>query len=316
MVALSAENTPQTVIFEGDMGPAKAQYLRELGTSILQHYRREKTDSETLTTSLVREGAHPDLIEFSGDSVLIGPEKETPPGTVRHLLRKVLPYAPWKSEARVVIFQNAAGIKDEAETALLKTLEEPAPLHYYFMSVQTADTLKETIRSRAVITRFHPKPAGENLPADPWLRFFQLAGADDFTTAFPEETSGIIAAARAAFDELTYTGDDFAALENILYRRPRALFEKEGIQRQNRALAFAVLPLMAALRDRATEGLIPPLAPVVLTRFNTAQAVRGARLIREYLRQLDLRIFGNRPLNQHAVFYNFFFRFFQLWSAK
>lgn len=310
MLRISAENSPQTVIFEGDMSPAKAAYLRHLGRDILHKNRREKTDSEALTATLVNEGRHPDLIEFTGESVLIGSEKDFPEGTVRHLLRKILPYAPWKSEARVVIFQNAAGIKDEAETALLKTLEEPAANHYFFLSAQTAELLKETIRSRAVITRFVEPVAGENLAGDPWRRFYFLSGAREIGEA--EES--MIAAQRSAFDEMTYTDDDFAALEKILYLMPKKLFEKETVTRQNRALAFAAEPLYAALRDRATQGVIPPLAPIVLTRMTPERAVEAAKALQDYLRNLEARIFGNRPLNQHAVFYSFFFRFFPLWS--
>lgn len=312
MLQITAENAPQTVIFEGDTSPAKAAYLRHLGRDILYLNRREKSDSEALTATLVNEGRHPDLIEFTGESVLIGSEKDTPEGTVRHLLRRILPYSPWKSEARVVIFQNAAGIKDEAETALLKTLEEPNARHYFFLNVQTADLLKETIRSRAVITRFVEPPAGENLPSDPWRRFYFLSGEREID----ENAETIIAAQRAAYDEMTYTADDFAALEKILYLTPKKITEKETVSRQNRALAFAALPLMAALRDRATQGVIPPMAPIVFSRMTPGNAVKAAVLVQDYLRHLEARIFGNRPLNQIAVFYSFFFRFFPLWSAK
>ncbi len=311
MLKITAQNAPQTVIFEGDTSPAKAAYLRHLGRDILHLNRREKADSEALTSTLVNEGRHPDLVEFAGESVLIGPEKEAPEGTVRHLLRKILPYAPWKSEARVIIFQNAAGIKDEAETALLKTLEEPNLRHYFFLSAQTADLLKETIRSRAIITRFVEPSAGENLPSDPWKRFYFLSGERDLD----DTMEGIVAAQRTAYDEMTYTADDFSALEKILFLTPKKAFEKETVSRQNRALAFAALPLLAALRDRATQGVIPPVAPIVLTRMTPVAAVQAANFVQEYLRNLEVRIFGNRPLNQQAVFYSFFFRFFPLWST-
>jgi hypothetical protein len=316
MLRITAANAPQTVVFEGDMSPAKAAYLRHLGRDILHLNRRDHSDTQELTSTLVNEGRHPDLVEFSGETVLIGSEKDAPPGTVRNLLKRVLPYSPWKSEARVVIFQNAQGIKDEAETALLKTLEEPNPRHYFFLSVQTAEMLKETIRSRAVITHFTENTANEGLPADPWRRFYTLMGEHDFEATAPEAYGEMIAAARTAFDEMAYTRDDFFALEKILYLTPKKLFEKDTVTRQNRALAFAALPIMAAMRDRATQGLIPPVAPVVLSRITPANAVKAAKLMQEYLKNLEIRIFGNRPLNQHAVFYSFFFRFFPLWSEK
>lgn len=316
MFAISADNAPQTVIFEGDMLPAKAEYLTRLAGEILHKHRRDESDTRELTDGLIKDGAHPDLIRFAEESVLIGPEKDPPPGSVRHLLRRILPYSPWKSNARVVVFQNAAGIKDEAETALLKTLEEPGPLHYFFLSVQTADVLKETIRSRSVITRFVLPLEPEKLPADPWLRFYTLAQANDFIADFPAAAEKITAVARAAFDELTYTSADFPALENMLYLAPRQVLEKETVAEQTRALKFALLPVLAAVRDASTGGVTPAMAPVAVARLTAERALRLAGLMQNYMKNLEFRIFGNRPLNQHAVFYSFFFRFFEIWSER
>lgn len=316
MLKITAANAPQTVIFEGDMSAEKAESLRHLAGDILFEHRRDKDDSRPFVSTLIHEGRHPDLIEFPAESLLIGPEKDPPPGTVRHLLRRILPYAPWKSTARVVIFQNAGGIKDEAETALLKTLEEPPEHHYFFLSVQTAEVLKETIRSRSVITRSverHVVPEGLS---DPWQRFYYLVGARDFIAQWHDAADRIVAETRQAFDEMAYSADDFVSLEKILFTLPRQLFEKETINVQNRALRFAMLPLLAALRDRATQGIVAPFSPVVLNRISPERAVTASELIQTYFRHLETRIFGNRPLNQQAVFYSFFFRFFPLWAER
>lgn len=316
MLHITAANCPQTVIFEGDMSVEKAAHLRQLGTEILYEHRRDTADTRALVSTLVHEGQHPDLVEFGGETLLIGPEKDPPPGTVRHLLRRILPYAPWKSHARVVIFQNAGGIKDEAETALLKTLEEPATQHYFFLSVQSAEELKETIRSRSIITRVvnrHVVPEGMT---DPWQRFYYLMGVKDFMAQWPEATERIAGDTRQAFDELAFTADDFTALERVLFLLPKQLFDKESVTTQGKALRFAVLPLLAALRDRATQGVVAPFSPLVLNRMTPGQAIEASTLVHNYLRHLEYRVFGNRPLNLHAVFYSFFFRFMPLWSPS
>lgn len=316
MLKLTPENLPQTVIFEGDMSPEKSQALRNLGAEVLFAKRRNQEDTESLTQTLIAENRHPDLVEFSGESVLIGSEKDAPPGTVRHLLKRVLPYAPWRANARVIIFQNAAGIKDEAETALLKTLEEPAENNFYFLSVQTADALKETIRSRAVITRIVAAVAPSDLPQDPWMRFYTLVGADEFIAQFPQAAENLIVNAKQQCDELAFTAADFPLLEKLLFLTPRQLFDKETILVQSRALKFALLPFYAALRDRAVQGTTPTFSPVTLPRLTVPAAIRAAELVQNYMHNLELRIFGNRPLNQVAVFYSFFFRFMQIWAEK
>jgi hypothetical protein len=76
MFAISADNAPQTVIIEGDMLPAKMEYLSRLAGDILFKHRRDATDTREFTDALIRDGAHPDLILFGEESVLIGPEKD------------------------------------------------------------------------------------------------------------------------------------------------------------------------------------------------------------------------------------------------
>lgn len=316
MLKLTPENLPQTVIFEGDMSPEKLQALRDLGAEVLFARRRNGEDSKSLTDTLIAEGRHPDLVEFSGESVLIGSEKDAPPGTVRHLLKRVLPYSPWRANARVIIFHNAAGIKDEAETALLKTLEEPAENNYFFLSVQTADALKETIRSRAVITRLTTAISPEALPQDPWYRFYTLAGANEFIAQFPEAAESLIMTAKQQTDELAFTAADFPLLEKLLFITPKQMFDKETVLVQSRALKFALLPFYAALRDRVIQGTTPAFSPLALPRLSIPAAIRAAELMRSYMHNLELRVFGNRPLNQVAVFYSFFFRFMQIWAER
>ncbi len=298
------------------MSVEKSQALRDLGAEVLFTRRRNPEDTETLTRTLIAEGRHPDLIEFAGDAVLIGSEKDAPPGTVRHLLKRVLPYSPWRSQARVIIFHNAAGIKDEAETALLKTLEEPAENNYFFLSVQTADALKETIRSRAVITRITTAVSPANLPQDPWQRFYRLSGADEFIAQFPDAAQNLILTSKQQVDELAFTAADFPLLEKLLFLAPKQMFDKETLLVQSRALKFVLLPFYAALRDRVIQGTTPAIAPLALPRLSIPAALRAAELMRGYMHNLELRVFGNRPLNQVAVFYSFFFRFMQVWAER
>lgn len=316
MLKLSAENIPQVVIFEGDQTKEKANALKHLAAEILFEHRRETTDTKPFISKLVAENQHPDLIEFVTETVAIGSEKDPLPGTVRHLMRRVLPYAPWKANARVVLFQNAQGINNEAETALLKTLEEPPENNYFFMSVQTAEAMRETVRSRSMITRSVEKHLVPEGMRDPWMRFYYLMNAHDFFVDYPEAAERIVQETKEAFDTMAFSTSDFAGLERILFTLPRQLFEKEMIAVQNRAFHFALLPLWAALRDRATQGMVAPLAPIVLNHITPLEATRAAERIQTYLRNLSYRVFGTRALTPSIVFYAFFSRFFPLWSKR
>lgn len=101
---------------------------------------------------------HPDYILFPEDRVLIGDEKQPAPFTVRWLIRTRLMYPPFKSRRRFILIPRADLIQNEAETALLKTLEEPPEHSRFILLVEDLERLKETIISRAVSIPFHLIP--------------------------------------------------------------------------------------------------------------------------------------------------------------
>lgn len=99
---------------------------------------------------------HSDVIVFPDGKVPIGDPDNPEPFTVRWLLRKRIQYAPFDGPERLVLFPRAEGLMDEAETALLKTLEEP-PEHTRFILVsRSIDALKPTIVSRGLVVPFSP----------------------------------------------------------------------------------------------------------------------------------------------------------------
>lgn len=98
---------------------------------------------------------HPDYIIFPEDRILIGDDKQPAPFTVRWLIRTRIMYPPFKSERRFILIPRADLIQNEAETALLKTLEEPPEHSRFIFLVEDLELLKETIVSRAVSIPFH-----------------------------------------------------------------------------------------------------------------------------------------------------------------
>ena len=108
-------------------------------------------------------GVHPDFIQFPRrKNIAIGKEKDPEDFTIRWLLSSRIPYKPHTSDYRVVLFPEANRINNEAETTLLKTLEEP-PAHVVFI-LATTETHKipETVLSRCEVYTFK-KPSQETL---------------------------------------------------------------------------------------------------------------------------------------------------------
>jgi len=106
----------------------------------------------------IQRGEHPDFIQFPPTGTAIGDPDNPEEFTIRWLLRTRLRYSPFAGNFRFVLFPRADLIQHEAETALLKTLEEP-PDHTRFIFITSSlDNLKPTIISRGVCLPFQLLP--------------------------------------------------------------------------------------------------------------------------------------------------------------
>ncbi len=99
-------------------------------------------------------GEHPDYIRFPEDRIRIGDRKKPEDFTVRWLISTRIPYRPHEAAMRFILFPDASLIQDEAETALLKTLEEPPQHTRFIFLVSDPGKLKQTILSRGVLVPF------------------------------------------------------------------------------------------------------------------------------------------------------------------
>ncbi|WP_036056793.1 DNA polymerase III subunit delta' [Leptospira noguchii] len=101
--------------------------------------------------------SHPDYIRFpeeSGKIIPIGSEDNPEEFSIRWLIRSRLNYRPHLSIFRFIVFPDASLIGNEAETALLKSLEEAPSFSRFIFIVNNLDKLKETIISRAICIPF------------------------------------------------------------------------------------------------------------------------------------------------------------------
>ncbi len=107
----------------------------------------------------VATGSHQDLHrlapEGAGRQVRIGDPDDPDPGTVRHLLRE-LARRPVEGRVRVAVIEGAHRLNEDAQNALLKTLEEPPPDAVVILCADEPERLLPTVRSRAATVRLGP----------------------------------------------------------------------------------------------------------------------------------------------------------------
>ncbi len=108
---------------------------------------------------LVDSGGHADLHRLvpggAGDQIRIGDRVDPAPGTIRRLISE-LALLPVEGGARVAIVERAERLNEEAQSALLKTLEEPPAGVTIILCVEREDQLLPTVRSRSVRIRLGP----------------------------------------------------------------------------------------------------------------------------------------------------------------
>jgi hypothetical protein len=108
---------------------------------------------------LVDRGVHPDLHRLApsgpADQIRIGDRDRPDPGTVRRLTSDLV-LLPVEGGARVAILERADRLTDDAQPALLKTLEEPPSGVTIVLCADDEERLMPTVRSRCTRIRLGP----------------------------------------------------------------------------------------------------------------------------------------------------------------
>ena len=87
--------------------------------------------------------------------MIIGKPDDPEPGSVRNLIRE-LARLPVEGRRRIAIVEQAHRLNEDAQNALLKTLEEPPAGAMVILCADESDRLLPTVRSRAATLRLGP----------------------------------------------------------------------------------------------------------------------------------------------------------------
>lgn len=141
--------------------------------------------------------SHPDIVWFPPDKnkqISIGNEENPEEFTIRWLIRTRLYYKPHISKLRFIVIPEAGMIGNEAETALLKSLEEAPAFTRFLFLVDSLESLKETIVSRGVCIPFEylPQKVVQELHRKEEKEYFTFQGGSMKTFDCPKEALDLI----------------------------------------------------------------------------------------------------------------------------
>ncbi len=152
---------PHALLLVGSASVGKTTLALDLAAGLLCH--ADEASARPCGTCrschLVDTGEHQDLHrlfpEGAGRQVRIGDPDDPEPGTVRHLLRE-LARLPVEGSRRVAIIEGAHRLNEDAQNALLKTLEEPPAGATLILCADEPERLLATVRSRTAVVRLGP----------------------------------------------------------------------------------------------------------------------------------------------------------------
>jgi len=164
--AIRSESLPPSLIFAGPDGVGKrlvalaaAQAMNCLTPVIDAVSGQRDGCGRCSACGKIERGQHPDVkvVEAEGNSsIKIDPIREVVGQTA---------YRPFEGRARVVIIDRADLLGEDAQNALLKTLEEPPPRNVFVLVTSRPHLLLTTVRSRCCVLRFAPLAPGDIAPA-------------------------------------------------------------------------------------------------------------------------------------------------------
>lgn len=183
---LSSGHMPHALLFAGAAAERRRLAAAEIAKALFCERQNGRACDACRPCRLVGEGRHPDhfTLSYSEDSQAIKIEN------VRELIFRAN-MKPYEAPYKVFVIDPADAMTEDAQNALLKTLEEPAGRTLIVLIPDDAKRLLPTIRSRAQSFYFAPETSGavEDPDIDRFIArcLLRLAGSPDATAFAPPE---------------------------------------------------------------------------------------------------------------------------------
>ncbi len=232
--AVRQDKTVHAYLFSGPRGTGKTTTGRILAKAIiLGHDDAGEPPADSPDAVAVDEGRHLDLIEIDAAS-------NRKIDDIREL-RERANYVPTTADAKVYLIDEAHQLTSDAESALLKTLEEPPPHVYFILATTDPGALKETIRSRC--QRYDFRRVEVKVLVAQLRKIAQAEGItidDDALRLLAREATGSVRDAVGLLDQVWATHGDTISRDAVL--------DGLGLSSDARALELAKAALSKDLK--------------------------------------------------------------------
>ena len=139
-------------LFSGNSAASQRQLAVLFSQFLNCEAKLDRPCKHCLSCRIVEARSHPDLLWIEGI-------REIPISAIRNIHHR-LSLGAWQSSFKIAVIENAHLMNQEAQSALLKNLEEPRSNTVFLLLTRYPGLLLETIRSRTQELRWHIFPSG------------------------------------------------------------------------------------------------------------------------------------------------------------
>lgn len=145
-------NISHAYIINGETGSGRRLLASAMTKTLLCENPTQEGDACGVCKSCLQADSnnHPDVRFITHEKASIGVDD------IREQLVNDITIKPYSSAHKVYIIPDADKMTEQAQNALLKTIEEPPEYAVIILLTETADTLLETIRSRCIVLNTRP----------------------------------------------------------------------------------------------------------------------------------------------------------------
>lgn len=150
--AIKTGNLSHAYIINGEYGSGRQTIASALAKTIQCQSKTDDTDACGVCTSCKQAESHnhPDIKYITHDKTSISVND------IREQLNNDISIKPYISEYKIYIIPDANKMTEQAQNALLKTIEEPPVYAIIILLTENCDSLLPTIRSRCVTLTMNP----------------------------------------------------------------------------------------------------------------------------------------------------------------
>lgn len=150
--AIKTDNLSHAYIINGEYGSGRQTIASALAKTIQCQSKTDDTDACGVCTSCKQAESHnhPDIKYITHDKTSISVND------IREQLNNDISIKPYSSEYKFYIIPDANKMTEQAQNALLKTIEEPPVYAIIILLTENCDSLLPTIRSRCVTLTMNP----------------------------------------------------------------------------------------------------------------------------------------------------------------